>query len=351
MPILTSVNTQAIGRRVWNRISIGISLLTLAVAAFTLSHLLKEIEVGKVVAEVQAKPIRILVTAAGLVTIAYLVLTFYDLFALRTIGWETVPYRVAAFAGFTAYTIGHNLGATVLTAGAIRFRIYSAWGLSLIDIGKIAFVTGLTFWLGNGFVLGTGVVLVPAAASVIDHLPLWVNRLIGVLILVLIAGYLCWLLPRPRVLGPSKAQIVLPDARMTLVQIAIGVLDLGAAATVMYTLLPAQPAIDFLAFFVIFAVALLLGFLSHAPGSLGVIEAAMLIGLPQFQKEELLASLLVFRALYFVLPLSVAAVLLGAREISLLAQAVPRRGCVRAPTHHGQSIRFSEDHGRATVKK
>ena len=322
---MTSANTQAIGKRIWHLISIGISVLILAIAAFTLSRLLREIEVGKVVAEVQAKSVRTLLTAACFVVISYAVLTCYDLFALRTIGRETVPYRVAAFAGFTAYTIGHNLGATVFTAGAIRFRIYSAWGLGLIDVGKIAFVTGLTFWLGNGFVLGTGMAFVPTAASAIDHLPAWVNRVIGIASLVLIAAYLCWLLPRPRVIGPSKAQIVLPDVRLTLVQIAIGILDVSAAAIVMYTLLPAQPAINFIPFLVIFATAFLLGFLSHAPGSLGVIEAAMLIGLSQFAKEDLLASLLTFRALYFMLPLSIAAVLLSARELALLAKAVHRR--------------------------
>ena len=333
-------NPQAIRRRLWKRLSIGISVLILVVAAFILSRLLREIELGRVIADFQAKSLRALLTAACFVAIAYVALTFYDLFALRTIGQETVPYRVAAFAGFTAYTVGHNLGATVFTAGAIRFRIYSAWGLGLVDVGKIAFVTGLTFWLGNGFVLGTGMAFVPAAASAIDHLPTWVNRVIGLSSLVLIAGYLCWLLPRPRILGPSKAQIVLPDVRMTVVQIAIGVLDLSSAATAMYTLLPAHPAIDFLPFVVIFATALLLGFLSHAPGSLGVIEAAMLIGLAQFQKEELLASLLIFRALYFMLPLSIAAVLLGAREISLLAKAARCQNCADPPADRRRSIRF-----------
>jgi len=317
---VTSANTPAIGKRVWHLISIGTSVLILAIAAFTLSRLLREIEVGKVVAEVQATPVRTLLTAACFVAISYAVLTCYDLFALRTIGRKTVPYRVAAFAGFTAYTIG-----------------------------KIAFVTGLTFWLGNGFVLGTGMVFVPTAASAIDHLPAWVNRVIGISSLVLIAAYLCWLLPRPRVIGPSKARIVLPDVRLTLVQIAIGILDVSAAATVMYTLLPAQPAINFPPFLVIFATALLLGFLSHAPGSLGVIEAAMLIGLTQFAKEELLASLLTFRALYFMLPLSIAAVLLSARELTLLAKAAHRRNQSERPSDRRRPIRFPRTEASSAV--
>ena len=76
-----------------------------------------------------------------------------------------------------------------------------------------------------------------------------------------------------------------------------------------------QPAIGFITLLIVFVTALLLGFLSHAPGSLGVIEAAMLIALPQFQKEELLASLLIFRFVYFILPLCCAVLLLGLREV------------------------------------
>lgn len=94
----------------------------------------------------------------------------------------------------------------------------------------------------------------------------------------------------------------------------------------MYTLLPAHPAIDFITLLVVFVTAILLGFLSHAPGSLGVIEVAMLVGLPQFPKEELLASLLIFRFLYFVLPLSLAALLLGLRELRLLGRTASSLG-------------------------
>jgi uncharacterized membrane protein YbhN (UPF0104 family) len=264
--------------------------------------------------------------AGVFVAIGFVALSFYDFFALRTIGRDAVPYRVAAFASFTSYTIGHNLGATVFTAGVIRLRIYSAWGLSVVDIVKIAFVTGLTFWLGNAFVLGGGMAYAPEAASAVNQLPPWINRMIGISGLVVIFGYLLWLLPRPRVIGRADWQIALPSPRLTLVQIGIGVLDLGAGAIAMYALLPAQPAIDFITLLVIFVTAILLGFLSHAPGSLGVIEAAMLVGLPQFAKEELLASLLIFRFLYFVLPVSLAALMLGMRELWLLGRTASSLG-------------------------
>ena len=327
MPNVTRVISRAIRQRLdWNRIGIAIGLLIVAIAAVTLAQLLRDIEIDKVIAALRSKSIREILIAGVFVAIGFVALSFYDFFALRTIGCDAVPYRVAAFASFTSYTIGHNLGATVFTAGVIRLRIYSAWGLSVVDIVKIAFVTGLTFWLGNAFVLGGGMAYAPAAASAVNQLPPWINRMIGISGLVVIFGYLLWLMPRPRVIGRSNWQIVLPSPRLTLVQIGIGVLDLVAGAMAMYVLLPAQPAIDFITLLVIFVTAILLGFLSHAPGSLGVIEAAMLVGLPQFAKEELLASLLIFRFLYFVLPVSLAALLLGMRELWLLGRTASSLG-------------------------
>jgi uncharacterized membrane protein YbhN (UPF0104 family) len=191
--------------------------------------------------------------------------------------------------------------------------------LTIIEVAKIAFVTGLTFWLGNVFLLGIGIAYAPEIASAVDQLPPWVNRVIAFAGLAVIVGYLIWLLPRPRVIGRNEWQIVLPNARLTLVQIGIGILDLGSAALAVYTLLPAQPSIEFVELLVTFVIATLLGFLSHAPGSLGVFDAAMLIGLPQFEKEELLATLLIFRVLYFILPLFLAVSVLGVRELWLSA--------------------------------
>jgi glycosyltransferase 2 family protein len=322
---MTNGITGAIHARVWSGIGVAIGLLIVVVAGATLVRLVRDIDLDEVVAALRAKSLREVVIAGGFVLAGYVTLTFYDFFALRTIGRDTVPYRIAALASFTSYSIGHNLGATVLTGGAIRCRIYSAWGLGIIDVAKIAFVTGLTFWLGNAFVLGFGMSYAPEAASAVNQLPAWINRVIGLSGLAFIVSYLLWLLPRPRVFGRSDWRIVLPGLRLTVLQIGIGVLDLGLGALAMYMLLPDHPSIDFITLLVVFVTATLLGFLSHAPGSLGVFEAAMLVGLPLFQKEGLLASLLIFRVLYFVFPLFLAALLLALRELRLAAGPVTGR--------------------------
>jgi glycosyltransferase 2 family protein len=320
---LTRVIARAFQERIgWHKIGVAIGLVIVAIALLTLFRLLRDIEVEKVIVAVRVTSSFEILSASGFVAAGYVMLTFYDYFSLRTIGRREVPYRIAAMTSFISYTIGHNLGAAVFTGGAIRFRIYSAWGLGIIHVAKIAFITGMTFWLGNAFVLGAGMLCVPEAASAINQLPPRINRAIGLSGLVLIMGYLVWLLPQPRVIGRADWQITLPNARLTVVQIGIGVLDLSAGALAMYILLPAHLSIDCITLLVTFVTAMLLGFLSHAPGSLGVLEAAMLVGLPQFHKEELLASLLIFRVLYFVLPLCLAVLLLSARECWLATGAV-----------------------------
>ena len=120
-----------------------------------------------------------------------------------------------------------------------------------------------------------------------------------------------------RELGQNGWKVVLPSARLTLLQVLIGVVDLGFCALAMYLLMPAQPDIDFISLAVVFILATLLGFASHAPGSIGVFDAAMLVALPEFGREQLLATLLVFRILYFLIPFGISISIMGTRELWL----------------------------------
>src|SRR5947209_5919588 len=160
----------------WHRVGIAISVAIIAIAAIVLYRILRDIAFDEVLDALRDTPAHQVILAGLFVAGGYATLTFYDLFALRTIGQHHVPYRIAALAGFTSYSVGHNVGATVLTGGAVRYRIYSSWGLTAIDVAKICFVAGLTFWLGNATVLGLGIAYAPLAATAIDQLPAWLNR-------------------------------------------------------------------------------------------------------------------------------------------------------------------------------
>ena len=305
----------------WNRIGLALSLVIIVSAAVVLYRILRGISFSDVVVALKATdPVDVLL--AGLfVAAGYFTLTFYDLFAVRTIGANHIPYRVAALAGFTSYSVGHNIGASVFTGGAVRYRVYSAWGLTAIDVAKICFIAGLTFWLGNVAVLGLGIAYEPQAASAIDQLPPWFNRVIALAGLALLAGYVAWVWVKPRVIGRADWVVTLPGGPLTLLQIAIGIVDLSCCALAMYVLMPDDPHIDFIKLAVIFVSATLLGFASHSPGGLGVFDAAMLVALIEFEKEQLLAGLLLFRLLYYVIPFALSLLILGVRELWLSVAA------------------------------
>ena len=306
------------GRKIpFSRIGFALSLTIFVVAALVLYRILRDIDPDELVKALEATDWGTLVSAGCFVAAGYVTLTFYDLFALRTIGRSDVPYRVAALGGFTSYAVGHNIGASVFSGGAVRYHIYSNWGLSVIDVTKICFVAGLTFWLGNVTVLGLGILYTPAAAQAIDQLPLWLNRGFALLLLALLAAYVCWVWVKPRVIGREDWQVSLPGGALTVLQIVIGIIDLSCCAAAMYMLMPDQPNVGFVTVAVIFVAATLLGFASHAPGGLGVFDAAMLVALYQFNKEDLLAGLLLFRLLYYIIPFVISLLVLGIREISL----------------------------------
>ena len=341
--VLSAIAPAARKRIGWSSLTGVVSLSIVAVVAVALYRLLHGIDVRSLIAALRAQSSRTLLLASGFVAAGYFMLTCYDVFALRAIGQKAVPYRTAALASFTSYTIGHNIGATVFTAGVIRYRVYAPWGLRIRDIAAIAFITSLTYWLGNVLVLGFGLLTAPDAVGALDRLPTPHNRLIGLALLMTLVGYFLWLFRGPRRIGISNWQVVIPGPRSMLVQTAIASLDLVFVGLAMYVLLPPQPMLDFLHLLTIFIAALLIGVASHAPGSLGVMEAAMLLGLPQFKTEELLACLLTFRLLYFVLPFIAAVLLLGLREFRrvfcgiharkrLLPSLYASRGVVGQPT-------------------
>ena len=132
-----------------------------------------------------------------------------------------------------------------------------------------------------------------------------------------LGAYVAWVWVKPRVIGRADWVVTLPGGPLTLIQIAIGIIDLSFCALAMWVLLPGDPHIDFIKLAVVFVSATLLGFASSSPGGLGVFDAAMLVALIEFDKEHLVAGLLLFRLLYYVIPFALSLVILGIRELWL----------------------------------
>jgi glycosyltransferase 2 family protein len=304
-------------RSSWNWIGFALSATIVGISVFVLANILKDVDFARVASHVRAMPASQVGWVVLFVAGAYATLTGYDFFAVRTIGANHVPYRIAALASLTSYAIGHSIGATAVSGGAVRYRIYSQFGLGVIDVAKICFLTGLTFWLGNFAVLGGGMAYRPDVPGRILQLSGETVRGIGIAALVVLCAYVAWASRRPRAIGIRNWSVRLPGGSSTLIQIGIGVADLGCSALAMYSAIPSAAEGELLTIAIAFVSATLLGYASHAPGSLGVFDAAMLVALPGVPKEELVAGLLVFRMLYFFLPFCLALVAMACWESAL----------------------------------
>jgi glycosyltransferase 2 family protein len=295
-------------------LGIVVSIAIAAAAIFALTHALKNIDSNAVLDVIRHMSAGLVALAAMLVVTSYVSLTFYDLLALRTIGRSEIPYRIAALASFTSYPIAHGIGAVSLISPIIRYRIYSHNGLGAFDVANICFLTGLTFWLGNLTALGFGLLYAPDAISLVDFLPPQVNRWLAGALLLGVASFLAWCWASPRNIGTRRWPVRLPSGPLVLLQIVIGIFDLGAAALAMYVLIPAGSNIGIFPIMAVFIAATLLGFASHTPAGLGVFDATFLLGLGNDDKEPLVAALLMFRLLYHFLPFVFALGLFAAVE-------------------------------------
>jgi glycosyltransferase 2 family protein len=329
-------------KQILHKLGVVVSITVIGIACYVLYHELRGIDTGKVIDAIKRTPPSQVVMAALSVAAGYFTLTFYDWFAVRAIGHTEVPYRINALAAFTSYSIGHNVGASVFTGGAVRYRIYSAWGLNAIDVAKICFLAGLTFWLGNAAVLGLGIAYHPEAAAAIDQLPPWLNRLAACAIILGLVAYVAWVWMKPRGVGRGPWTVTLPGGPLTLLQIAIGIVDLGFCSLAMYLLVPAEPDLGFIVVAVVFVSATLLGFASHSPGGLGVFDAAMLVGLWQMNREDLLAGMLLFRVLYYIAPFVISVILLTLREVILGARLKRLRRTAPAPVPNREAVYVRE---------
>ncbi|SHN72270.1 lysylphosphatidylglycerol synthase domain-containing protein [Bradyrhizobium erythrophlei] len=336
-------------RQILHKLGVAVSVTVIGIACYVLYHMLRDIDTFEVLEAIKSTEPRSIALAALFVAAGYFTLTFYDLFAMRTIGRRDIPYRINALAAFASYSIGHNVGASVFTGGAVRYRIYSAWGLNAIDVAKICFIAGLTFWLGNAAVLGLGIAYHPEAASAVDQLPSWLNRLIAIALIICLVSYVVWVWIQPRNVGRGPWTVVLPGGPLTLLQIGIGIVDLGFCALAMYTLVPDEPNLGFVVVAVIFVSATLLGFASHSPGGLGVFDAAMLVGLWQMDREDLLAGMLLFRLLYYIAPFVLSVILLTFREVIVGTRSKRLREAAAAvavePPREAVYVRERGDHG------
>jgi len=139
------------------------------------------------------------------------------------------------------------------------------------------------------------------------------NQLIGLAGAALIVAYFVWISLKRRSVKIKGWRLELPGFRLSLAQMLIGAGDVCAGAGVLYVLLPGGHGIAFETFLAVYVFAVMLGVASHSPGGLGVFEATILEGVGG-SESSVLASLLLFRGIYYAVPFIAAMAMLGGVE-------------------------------------
>ena len=250
--------------------------------------------------------------ALALTAVSYLLLTGLDWVALRSVG-RPLPWRIAAAGSFTSYTLSHNLGLSLITGGSARLRLYGAAGLAFGEIAQVAAICALAFWAGVagaggiGLIVSDGIVLGPVTLGA------GAARALGAALLAALAVLPIVRASGRETLGWGRLRIALPRLGQMAALGGLSLADLIAASAALFVLTPHAAAAAFPAFVVAYAVAVVVALLLHVPGGLGVFETMVLATVPG-DRPALFAGLLLYRLIYYLLPLLVAAIGIAAVE-------------------------------------
>lgn len=247
--------------------------------------------------------------------LSYYILTFYDRLGTIYAG-HRVAYGRVCFAAFCAYTLSHNLGLAAVSGAAVRYRLYSNWGLSNLEIGKLVAFCSFTFGLG-GLVLGGAVLFILPA----ERVPLLGSYLAQPVIWAMAAGMwavVAGYVSLAKILQPFRLMgnlIELPGWRMAVSQVLLATIDVVVTAMIFHALLPASAELDWVRFLAVYLLAYTGGLAANLPSGIGVFDTVMLVGLqPYVEAPAIVAAIVVFRLYYYLIPLFIAGPLFSGTE-------------------------------------
>jgi len=311
-------------RKFLHKITPWISVILFVIAAVIIHHKLRQYHYRDISAELTQIPIAYVLAAIALTFLDYFILTGYDTLALTYIG-HRLPYRRIAVASFIGYVFSHN--ATILGGSAARYRIYSAMGLSAGQVARLILFCSITFWLGFLALGGFAFLFNPQAIEHGTHLPFKTTWPIGVIFLILLATYLIVTTVRKKPVTIRGWELAIPSSGLSLCQIALASIDWAVAGSVLYVLMANSVQMDYPEFLEIFLLSQCIGLVSSVPGGLGVFEGVMLLLLSEAAPaSSLIGSLLLYRVIYYLLPLGLAAIVLGVEEMSARKETLKRLG-------------------------
>ena len=291
---------------------VGIILLVLSIAI--MRQELRAYSFGDIWHSITHIPKIRLLGAMGLTTLGYLSMTGYDWLGFRYIN-RSLSLSKIVLTAFISYAVSNNIGLTLFSGTAIRYRFYSAYGISFFDIAKIIAFIHLSFWLGICGIGGLVFWVDPLSIPAILELPFKSVHVLGGILSAIALGFLALSIGWQKPISLRGQLLTLPSWQLSLSLMLFSALDWAFASGVLYLLLPSQHAIAYFGFFGIYILALTAGIMSNVPGGLGVFETViLLLCSPKIAKPDILAALLAYRGIYYFLPLIAAAALWAVHE-------------------------------------
>jgi len=291
-------------------------------AVWLLRHELRDVSLTEIAGELRALPARRAWAALLLTGVGYLAFAGYDLVALRLLK-RSLPIGRVIISAFVGYALANSAPLSFLVGGSVRYRLYSGWGLGSKDTTAVVLLNVLTYALGLATAAGLAFTLEPRTVPAILRLPFGSTRPLGLAALAAVGGYLA-ASAYGRPLRLWRWNIILPNLPTSLLQIGVSLVDWLLSGAALFVLLPLPRAhllssFGFFGFFGLFLLGQIAALIAQVPGGLGVFEAVMLTTLaPVLPAGAVFSSLLAYRVIYYFVPLTLAAVLLGVRGITHL---------------------------------
>ena len=302
--------TKASSRR--HLLSAGVSLVLFAGAIFVLRTQLRDHPLHEILTELRSfSPLRLILSLAATV-LGFLALAGYDAISLAALG-HRLPFRRVGYDAFLGYAFANSLPLSVVTGAAVRYRLYSQWGIARGDAARVITLNTITYVVGLLASAGLAFALQPVLVPGFLHLPLHTARPLGFVCLAVVVAYLVWSSRKGDDLKLRRWELPRPSFRRALGQIGVSFADWVFSGAALYVLLPHR--VPFHVFFAVVLLGQIAGLVAQVPAGLGVFEAVMLWGLtPALSTASVLIGLVGYRLVYFLLPLVLAATIWMVRE-------------------------------------
>ncbi|MHC1551637.1 lysylphosphatidylglycerol synthase domain-containing protein [Phyllobacterium sp. K27] len=297
------------------KLSVTVAIL---LSLFLIYRSINRYSLDEIVQSLGGIPFQHLIPAVGFAATSYACLTGFDALGLRY-ARKPLPYARVALTSFVSLSIGHNIGLSALSSGAIRYRFYSRWGLDAQDVAKVVLFSGLTVALGLLTLCAVSMLASPLSAVEITGIAhRWIMA-VGLTIAasLVIFVFLCAKLRRPVMIW--RWQFELPTMRLAITQIVLGTLNFSLIAASLHQLILAFQDVSYWDVSTVYAIANGAAIASHVPGGLGVLEATTQFLLPQ---AATIGAVIAFRVIYFFLPLPFGLLLFAAAERSFKNRAL-----------------------------